>query len=238
MEKESKKYTQSCVKATHNNADRLYQFLLAEAKKHGDVEENANLEFSVWKWKNESLVTICVSIVTDSKMELYVRFQKTWGDNYLFRQFTTAIIQIGNQNGTFDLPVKHSTHLHVREDDIPVDSSSKEGTLKILLDMCESTYPDTKLAGAKSIIALCTDIETIKYLVDNERIPNAIASMTKHVSNPSLIDVECVTTALIILERLKSSKLNAVLHTVDKWLPNQKEPMWAEARRRLANLKN
>jgi hypothetical protein len=227
-----------------SNNDNICKFLMDQCKSSADSNiDLAPLEFDVWKWENECLANIHISLSSQTS-GLYVDFQKRWGDNSLYRQFYRDVIKAGNTKGIFCCPVPeiHALNCHVREDDIPEEISPD--TFKILFDMCESEYEDTKVSGGKAIIALYSNTDgAIDYLNSSERTIPAISSMLKIVpKNPSVINVECVTIGLVILDRLCGESSftfqKEALKVIEKvsWLSGKEDAMWAEARRRLSGI--
>ena len=216
-------------KVLHKNMNKLFEFLTSEAEKYGDIDPDPDLpEFTLWKWDNEFLVQVHVSVLIDRE-ELFVEFLKMRGDNFVFRQFYQNIVSAGVRNGTFDCQPEKYRLVKSPPDDDTGDLS--DSVFKIVFDMCESTNVETRVSGGKALIALYSNnSDAIDYLNQNKRTEKVLSSLLRPVPKEIRVsDVECLTIGLIILENTRFLELTKHL----SWLANTKEVMWAEARRRL-----
>jgi hypothetical protein len=214
----------------YKDASVVFEFLINEAKKHGDIEQHPTLpKFTLWKWENELLAQVHVSVF--DRGELLVEFLKMWGDNFVFQNFYRNIVSIGINNGIFDCTLEKHRLVNIPDDETEDLSDS---VFNIVFNMCESTNVETRVSGAKALVALYSNnLDAIEYLNKNARMKKVLSSLLRPVPKKIHIrDVECLTVGLIILENTKFIDLAKKL----SWLTDTKDVMWAEARRRLLKI--
>jgi hypothetical protein len=234
------------VTATHGDVDKLFAFLVGEAEKNGDIELIPNYpEFIVWKWDDEILAKIHVSVFATEHGTLIVDFQRLCGDNLLFLHFYRDIIYAGIANETFacsPLPVRRELYLPIEEDGEEIS----DDIFRILFDMCESGYRDTVVSGGHAIMALCnSNSQAIDYLARHERTMRVLQSLIlpPDPQHDHILDIESITTGLIILEHLCITEsfrdregVKELTTKIAKTLLGRKGGAWKEAHRRLARI--